>query len=66
MGRLICPPGCAPKQDAPVFGPSDTDSTDLVKAYDADSSICRAAIHMGVIDKDGADVNFTILPGKKF
>jgi len=63
MGRVRCPPGCAIKEDAPVFGPSD--EADGPKAYDADSSLCRAAIHGGLIGKDGADINFKIVAGKK-
>lgn len=63
-GRVKCPPGCASKEDGPVFGPSD--DTEGPKAYDGDSSICRAALHAGKIDDSGADVTFRIVAGRKF
>ncbi|PIO39260.1 hypothetical protein AB205_0147370 [Aquarana catesbeiana] len=47
--RYLCPPGCANKK-AKVFG---------TLFYDSISSLCRAAIHYGVIDNNGGLVDIT-------
>ncbi|MDX1992295.1 MAG: LCCL domain-containing protein [bacterium] len=52
--RVTCPADCD-RDGGPVWG------TDI---YTSDSSICRAAIHAGVISAEGGSVLFTPLPGQ--
>ncbi|XP_063295832.1 cochlin [Pelobates fuscus] len=53
--HVLCPPGCT-EQQLSVYGD---------KIYAAVSSVCGAAIHRGVISKNGGKVTLRRLPGQQ-
>lgn len=63
--RLACPAGCD-KVKVPLYGPAPEDaSSHTPEVYDEDSSVCRAAIHAGIITaEEGGDVVFFAQPGR--
>lgn len=54
--RVICPSGCC-SSTAPVYG---------TEFYAAKSSICRAALHKGVMGNSGAEISITLQNGLSF
>lgn len=64
--RVNCPVGCAGQDAAGVFGPSPADDKlQINKAYDDKSSLCRSAIHSGIIkDTEGGDIYAFVVNGR--
>jgi hypothetical protein len=54
--RLVCPSNCDSLSTAPVYGSG---------LYSDNSSVCRAAIHAGVITNEGGIVEVQYQPGQK-